>query len=573
MPQSPSLDKTHPHLVVEWDSEKNSREVTEVTFGSGYRAFWVCPSGHEWSATVANRAGRASGCPTCANQKPRKYPNRKPREVVPREGTSLTDLGSADLVGQWSSRNEKSPSQVSAQSNKYAYWICSSGHEWSAKIQNRFMGAGCPMCAGFVAVAGKTDLATKKPKLIKEWHPTKNSSLTPQAVTEWSGKKVWWLGFCGHEWESTVAHRSGGSGCIYCSGHTVLVGFNDLATKKPELAREWHPTKNSLSPKQITGGSSIRVWWLCSSGHEWVASPADRPRTGCPECAARKFTSGGENDLYGELVKYIPDLQSTYRKIPGVLELDMYSPEHKIGIEFNGLFWHSELNKPKYYHFNKTNKCEELGIKLIHVWEDDWKNKKEIVLKTVLTKFNRLSQDKVSARSCLTTEISHVDAKTFLEENHIQGYCVASKHFGLFDGQKNLEAILSITTTKRGSTVYRIDRYASKNLVRGGFTKLLKFAERNVEVSEWITFADRTYSSGDLYLNSGFVQESKLPPDYKYVYRNKRRHKFAFRKNRVQKNPNLKFEEGLTESGLASLNNIYRIWDAGKIKFNKKVVR
>lgn len=138
--------------------------------------------------------------------------------------------------------------------------------------------------------AGFNDLATTHPELTTEWHPVKNGELTPQMVIAGSGKKVWWLGPCGHEWEAAINNRANGAQCPYCTGRMVLLGFNDLSTTNPELVDEWHPTKNgSLMPQQVTAGSNRRVWWKCEVGHEWITMVADRSRgSACPTCAREK---------------------------------------------------------------------------------------------------------------------------------------------------------------------------------------------------------------------------------------------------------------------------------------------
>jgi hypothetical protein len=107
---------------------------------------------------------------------------------------------------------------VSHKSNKKVWWLGKCGHEWEAIINNRSKGRGCPYCANKKVISGFNDLETQNPTLALEWHPTKNGSLTPKMVTANSGKKVWWLGKCGHEWETRVSHRSNGSGCPYCCG-------------------------------------------------------------------------------------------------------------------------------------------------------------------------------------------------------------------------------------------------------------------------------------------------------------------------------------------------------------------
>ena len=145
----------------------------------------------------------------------------------------------------------------------------------------------------------ENSLAYCCPEIAAEWHPTKNGSLTPDRISKASRRTVWWLGRCGHEWQAIVSGRtrpitvqSNGRtkkpyGCPYCSGKRILVGFNDLQTRFPEIAAEWHPTKNGNDkPIDITPGSNKKVWWLGQCGHEWQSSPNKRCKgnSQCPIC-------------------------------------------------------------------------------------------------------------------------------------------------------------------------------------------------------------------------------------------------------------------------------------------------
>jgi hypothetical protein len=147
---------------------------------------------------------------------------------------------------------------------------------------------------------GVNDLATTHPQLVTEWHPSKNGALTPQDVTDGSGRSLWWVCTRGHEWTSRCDHRANGSGCPFCSNKAVLPGFNDLATTHPDLAAEWHPTKNGvLKPTEVTSGSDWQAWWLCSVGHEWKSRCANRLiGQGCPTCAKTGFDPAKPGILY-----------------------------------------------------------------------------------------------------------------------------------------------------------------------------------------------------------------------------------------------------------------------------------
>ena len=125
------------------------------------------------------------------------------------------------------------------------------------------------------------------PDLAKEWHPTKNDTLTPKDVTPYSNKKVWWL--CSknksHKWQAAIYNRNSGKGCPCCSGQKACID-NCLKTINPKLAKEWHPSKNgTLTPRDVTPNSNKKVWWLCSKGHNWVAVISNRNNgNDCPHC-------------------------------------------------------------------------------------------------------------------------------------------------------------------------------------------------------------------------------------------------------------------------------------------------
>ena len=182
------------------------------------------------------------------------------------------------------------PDNVTFQSNKKVSWRCEKGHEWESTVNNRIGKlSGCPYCAGKKAIAGYNDLATIRPDLAAEWHPTLNGELTPSMVMQGSATKVWWLCPKGHAYQASLNSRTNRkSGCPYCSGNKVLPGYNDLATKFPAIAKQWHPTLNGdLTPDQVTPGSNKRVWWVCGEGHVWDAVINNRTRKGygCPVCA------------------------------------------------------------------------------------------------------------------------------------------------------------------------------------------------------------------------------------------------------------------------------------------------
>jgi hypothetical protein len=278
-----NLSALHPELASQWHPTKNG-ELTpaNVTPSSSKKVWWFCKKGHEWQAVIANRS-IGSGCPYCAGKKASKEYN--------------LSVIRPELASQWhpTKNRDVTPDKVAPSSAKKVWWICDKGHEWQAVIGNRSNGTGCPYCAGKKATR-EHNLSTIQPGTASQWHPAKNGTLTPDKVTPVSHKKVWWVCDKGHEWQASVASRHSGSGCPYCAGKKASKEYN-LRTIRPELADQWHPTKNhELTPGKVTPGSGLKAWWVCDKGHEWQAIIASRSNgSGCPYCTFRKFNS--DNNL------------------------------------------------------------------------------------------------------------------------------------------------------------------------------------------------------------------------------------------------------------------------------------
>ena len=167
-----------------------------------------------------------------------------------------------ELAAQWhpTKNGDVTPDVINVKSKKKYWWLMSYDDpetgkhyefEWQDTVANRVRGAGCPFLAKRAVWPGFNDLATKYPELAAQWHPTKNGDLTPQAIACGSNKKVWWCmpyddpetgKHFDFEWQSVIQDRVKGAGCPYLTGNKVWPGFNDLATKCPDVAAEWHPT-------------------------------------------------------------------------------------------------------------------------------------------------------------------------------------------------------------------------------------------------------------------------------------------------------------------------------------------
>jgi hypothetical protein len=185
------------------------------------------------------------------------------------------------------------PDEIRYASNLRLWWKCPEGpdHEWQQKVCARTGGSGCPYCA-HRKLSITNCLATVYPEIAKQWHPTRNGTKTPRDVIAGTAARVWWRCPRGedHEWEERVSKRTfDNTGCPFCAGYRCS-STNSLASLFPELALQWHPTKNGKhSPSSVVAGSTRRVWWRCpvARDHVWEASLHDRTAcgNGCPFCA------------------------------------------------------------------------------------------------------------------------------------------------------------------------------------------------------------------------------------------------------------------------------------------------
>ena len=273
-------------------------------------------------------------------------------------------------------------------------------------------------------------------------------------------------------------------------------------------------------------------------------------------------TSGNEM----ELCNFIKSIYSGV-VIPGyrdTKEIDIYLPDMKLGFEFNGLYWHSNSKKDDNYHLNKTNYFKEKDIRIIHIWEDDWKFKREII-ESQIRNWLKIPNLRIFARKCQIKEIIDVKiVRKFLNDNHIQGYSHSIKKVGLYYN----EELVSLMTfdkyegrKKLSENEWNISRFCNKlnTSVIGGASKLMKYHLNIYNPVRIISYADKDWSIGELYVKLGFTKLYESNPDYKYIVDEQRVHKSRYKKS--------KLNTPLTESKFMEAMGILKIYDCGKIKF------
>ncbi len=361
------LKTLYPHIAAQWHPTLNEPiSPDSVASRSNQKYFWLCDKGHTYDSTPDKRVN-GEGCPYCNNR----------RLLV---GFNDLETTYPNIAAEWNySLNEGTPRDYTYRSMFKTCWKCSiCGHEWEAKIRDRVDSKYqlCPKCTATKRGQEKHKQALIEhgaitdPFLLAEWDYEKNDR-EPEEYTPNSNEDVYWVcSKCGYHFRAKINNRTLRKSCACCSGKVVVPGINDLATTHPQLAEEWHPTKNGdLRPSDVTYGMAKRVWWICPEGHEYPASLLHRSSgTNCPVCNSGRQTSFAEQAVYYYVKKVFPDAISRYTEIFGKgMELDIYIPSIRLGIEYDGMAWHKADKLPR--EKKKYKICQENGIRLLRLME------------------------------------------------------------------------------------------------------------------------------------------------------------------------------------------------------------
>lgn len=246
-------------------------------------------------------------------------------------------------------------------------------------------------------------------------------------------------------------------------------------------------------------------------------------------------------------------------------ELDIYIPSKKLAIEYCGIFWHCDAHRrmTPTYHMDKLVKCQEKGIRLITLFEDEWMYRQNIVKQKLLTILGQSDQPVVYARKCHIANSTKIQKTEFFDQNHIQGDGPGSITYHLeYDGNP----VAMMTFIAQAGNKYVLNRYATSARVPGGFQKLLKYFQVNHQYAEILSFADLRWSEGGVYETSNFKLDKVLPPDYRYVIGTKTYHKFSFRRKKLETFlPN--FDPALSEVQNMRNAEYYRLWNCGLLRY------
>lgn len=300
-----------------------------------------------------------------------------------------------------------------------------------------------------------------------------------------------------------------------------------------------------------------------------IKSRKENNETTCIFCNPKKFGySRSEKEVFN-FIKLIYDECVIENHKVSNQELDIYIPNMKLGIEYNGLYWHSEKYKDKNFHIDKTKFFEKNDIRIFHIWEDQWIHKKEII-KSRLKYIFRKSDIKLYARKCSIKDVSESESKTFLEANHIQGSQIGSSYrIGLYNGGV-LVSLMTFGSCRRNlgnkneKNIYELYRFCTKldHSVSGGASKILTHFINHIKPTKIISYSDNSYSTGNLYESLGFTKEGTSSPNYYWYNKNeiKRYNRFAFRKDKLV---SAGYDSNVSEKDIMHSLGFYKIFDCG----------
>ena len=429
--------------------------------------------------------------------------------------------------------------------------ICPEHGEFWQMARYHLNGAGCPKCVG------RNKTTEEFIKQSKGVHGNKYD----YSKVEYKNSQEKVCIICpthGEFWQDPHNHLKG-AGCPRCAG---LLKTDDEFIAR---AKEVHGDRYDYSKvKYIDAKTKVSV--ICKKHGEFLVSPVNHIfcKSGCPKCVDN--SSKWENEVYEFIKDYYNNAEQSNRHILNGKEIDIYIPELKLGIECDGLRWHNEQYKEKNYHLEKTKEAEKNGLRLIHIFEDEWHDKREICKSMLLNLFG-FTKDVYYARKCEIREVSHADKRCFLNSNHLQGDTNSSINLGLYYGD-DLVSLMCFSKPrlnvggKKEDGSYELVRFCSLlncNVI-GGASKLLKYFIREYNPKLITTFSDNRWSIGDLYEKIGFKFDHVSAPNYFYVVGFTRQNRFKYRKSILIKEG---YDSNKTEHEIMLDRGIYRIYDCG----------
>jgi hypothetical protein len=282
----------------------------------------------------------------------------------------------------------------------------------------------------------------------------------------------------------------------------------------------------------------------------------------CYQCLPKDLKTSSMERQLKEYVETTLNQTVVSRFVKEKNEIDIYVPEKKFGVEMNGLYYHSDLFKSADYHKNKTEYFAKEGIRLIQIYEDEWIEKSHLV-KSLINCFLNVDVSRIYGRKTIVRPVSYSEEKSFLDNNHIQGYIPSKYAFGLYHNDQ-LVSCITLGSPRFKNKIYDYELLRFCNManmkVIGGFSKLWKYAVEHLSIQSTISYCDKRLFTGDVYLANGFELHKETTPNYYWCYGNQRFNRFKFRKSELK-------ESSLTEDEQMRKHKYQKIYNCGNKVF------
>jgi hypothetical protein len=440
--------------------------------------------------------------------------------------------------------------------------ICPKHGEFSQSISSHLRGHGCKQCSHHI------DSPQEKIDRFNAIHNNKYKYVLNDGVKD-SSKIIIICDEHG-EFMQTVNNHLAGHGCPQCN---MTGGHNKLTTQEfIKRAMAVHGSKYMYDKSDYQSYSTGLII-ECREHGEFIQSPSNHlAGNGCSRCALERAASGmslGQKEIYDLCSQYDKPVLND-RDILDGQEIDIYCPNHKIAIEYHGMYYHSyahkESKKQRYKHHAKADLAIAKGITLIQIMESEWKHKPHVVTAILRSKFG--DTKRIYARQCTVSVIDRKLADSFISEYHIQGSRHATVNIGIFYGDDLMSCMTFSRKQKAGPNDYELIRLCSRSgyTVVGGSSKMLNHFAINFKPSSVFTFADRRYSVGNVYTKMGLSMLGVTDPGYGYTKSGKWYSRQKFQKHKLH-NVLENYDPESTESENMFFNGYRRIWDAGHWRF------
>lgn len=377
--------------------------------------------------------------------------------------------------------------------------------------------------------------------------------------------------------QAPVSHM-GGQGCSVCANRVPITEAVFL-----ERALAVHGDRYSYA-RMVYAKYKDKVEIICPDhGSFWQSPYFHAQGAGCPTCAREQTASRGEQEVADWLTALGLRMTRNDRTVLDTMEIDIYLPDHRLGIEYNGAYWHSDEKLPSpRLHEVKAAKAQAAGVRLITIWDFDWDTRPDFIQEWLRHQLGLSRHPKIGARTCAVRVIEGQAATDFYHQTHIQGPAWRARvHYGLFH-HEDLVACMSFgqgvsRRGKVGAGEWELIRLATRGVVRGAASKLFAAFLRDHAPQVIWSFSDRQYFNGQVYSVLGFQEDGRLPADYRVAHSASGRiwHKSAWQRQHI---PARLAELGMaetfdpatdsrTERDMQALCRALRIMDAGKIRW------